>query len=174
MDGVFWICYTLSTVTYFCELRVRNFLFFFFFFLFQLGGGYLFGLPVGFLADSLGATIGATAAFILGRTVSLLKILILWFLWCMFADMHAFFFLLQILLFYFLKTWTNVFLFELAGFGENWLLYAVVSGAYMYLLFVFSFLTIVQIGRSYVNSKLQNYPKFQAVAIAIQTSGFKA
>uniref|UniRef100_A0A2N9GWN4 VTT domain-containing protein n=1 Tax=Fagus sylvatica TaxID=28930 RepID=A0A2N9GWN4_FAGSY len=63
-----------------------------------LGGGYLFGLPVGFLADSLGATIGATAAFILGRTI----------------------------------------------------------------------------GRSYVNSKLQNYPKFQAVAIAIQTSGFKA
>ncbi|GMY16633.1 TVP38/TMEM64 family membrane protein slr0305-like isoform X2 [Fagus crenata] len=62
-----------------------------------LGGGYLFGLPVGFLADSLGATIGATAAFILGRTI----------------------------------------------------------------------------GRSYVNSKLQNYPKFQAVAIAIQTSGFK-
>ena len=38
---------------------------------FQLGGGYLFGLPVGFVADSIGATIGATAAFILGRTVSL-------------------------------------------------------------------------------------------------------
>lgn len=40
-------------------------------YLFQLGGGYLFGLPVGFVADSIGATIGATAAFILGRTVSL-------------------------------------------------------------------------------------------------------
>lgn len=38
--------------------------------IFQLGGGYLFGLPVGFVADSIGATIGATAAFILGRTVS--------------------------------------------------------------------------------------------------------
>ena len=37
----------------------------------QLGGGYLFGLPVGFVADSIGATLGATAAFILGRTVSL-------------------------------------------------------------------------------------------------------
>jgi uncharacterized membrane protein YdjX (TVP38/TMEM64 family) len=37
-----------------------------------LGGGYLFGLPVGFVADSLGATLGATAAFLLGRTVCLL------------------------------------------------------------------------------------------------------
>ncbi|KAL5561648.1 hypothetical protein UlMin_031395 [Ulmus minor] len=62
-----------------------------------LGGGYLFGLPVGFIADSIGATIGATAAFILGRTI----------------------------------------------------------------------------GRSYVISKLKNYPKFHAVAIAIQRSGFK-
>ncbi|XAR58528.1 hypothetical protein NMG60_11013959 [Bertholletia excelsa] len=63
----------------------------------SLGGGYLFGLPVGFLADSLGATIGATAAFLLGKSI----------------------------------------------------------------------------GRSYVISKLNNYPKFQAVAIAIQRSGFK-
>jgi uncharacterized membrane protein YdjX (TVP38/TMEM64 family) len=62
-----------------------------------LGGGYLFGLPVGFIADSIGATIGATAAFLLGRTI----------------------------------------------------------------------------GRSYVMSKLKNYPKFQAVAVAIQRSGFK-
>ncbi|KAG8477703.1 hypothetical protein CXB51_027680 [Gossypium anomalum] len=38
-----------------------------------LGGGYLFGLSVGFMADSIGATLGATAAFILGRTVSLLS-----------------------------------------------------------------------------------------------------
>lgn len=37
---------------------------------FQLGGGYLFGLPVGFFADSIGATLGAGAAFLLGRTVS--------------------------------------------------------------------------------------------------------
>ncbi|XP_062111534.1 uncharacterized protein LOC133823003 isoform X3 [Humulus lupulus] len=35
----------------------------------KLGGGYLFGLPLGFVADSIGATIGATAAFILGRTI---------------------------------------------------------------------------------------------------------
>ncbi|XP_062096342.1 uncharacterized protein LOC133802111 isoform X7 [Humulus lupulus] len=35
----------------------------------MLGGGYLFGLPLGFVADSIGATIGATAAFILGRTI---------------------------------------------------------------------------------------------------------
>ncbi|KAL2900598.1 hypothetical protein RDABS01_025680, partial [Bienertia sinuspersici] len=62
-----------------------------------LGGGYLFGLPLGFVADSAGATIGATAAFLLGRTV----------------------------------------------------------------------------GKSYVMSKLKNYPKFQAVTIAIQKSGFK-
>lgn len=62
-----------------------------------LGGGYLFGLPIGFLADSIGATIGATAAFILGRTI----------------------------------------------------------------------------GRPYVISKLKDYPKFQAVALAIQRSGFK-
>ncbi|KAL6217378.1 hypothetical protein ACLB2K_010595 [Fragaria x ananassa] len=62
-----------------------------------LGGGYLFGLPVGFVADSLGATLGATAALLLGRTM----------------------------------------------------------------------------GRSYVISKLKHYPKFQAVAVAIQRSGFK-
>ncbi|KAF6167885.1 hypothetical protein GIB67_027663 [Kingdonia uniflora] len=36
--------------------------------IYQLGGGYLFGLLVGFVADSLGVTIGATAAFLLGRT----------------------------------------------------------------------------------------------------------
>jgi uncharacterized membrane protein YdjX (TVP38/TMEM64 family) len=40
-------------------------------FILQLGGGYLFGLPVGFVADSIGASIGAGAAFLLGRTVSL-------------------------------------------------------------------------------------------------------
>ncbi|KAB2056833.1 hypothetical protein ES319_A11G130300v1 [Gossypium barbadense] len=34
-----------------------------------LGGGYLFGLSVGFMADSIGATLGATAAFVLGRTM---------------------------------------------------------------------------------------------------------
>ncbi|GLU03501.1 hypothetical protein SLE2022_206950 [Rubroshorea leprosula] len=34
-----------------------------------VGGGYLFGLHVGFIADSIGATMGATAAFILGRTI---------------------------------------------------------------------------------------------------------
>ncbi|XP_078170998.1 uncharacterized protein LOC144565193 isoform X1 [Carex rostrata] len=62
-----------------------------------LGGGYLFGLFLGFIADSIGATIGATAAFLLGRTI----------------------------------------------------------------------------GRPYVISKLKDYPKFQAVAIAIQRSGFK-
>ena len=39
----------------------------------QLGGGYLFGLPIGFVADSIGATIGATAAFLLGRTVKINK-----------------------------------------------------------------------------------------------------
>ncbi|KAM0012974.1 putative SNARE associated golgi family protein [Helianthus debilis subsp. tardiflorus] len=62
-----------------------------------LGGGYLFGLPMGFLADSIGAVIGATAAFLLGKTI----------------------------------------------------------------------------GRSYVISKLGDYPQFRAVAIAIQKSGFK-
>lgn len=34
-----------------------------------LGGGYLFGLPIGIVADSVGATIGAVAAFLLGRTI---------------------------------------------------------------------------------------------------------
>ncbi|KAB5545413.1 hypothetical protein DKX38_013525 [Salix brachista] len=62
-----------------------------------LGGGYLFGLPVGFVADSIGATVGAGAAFLLGRTI----------------------------------------------------------------------------GRSFVVSKLKDYPKFSSVAIAIQKSGFK-
>ncbi|TXG63607.1 hypothetical protein EZV62_010601 [Acer yangbiense] len=37
---------------------------------FQIGGGYLFRLPVGFIADSIGATLGATAAFLIGRTPS--------------------------------------------------------------------------------------------------------
>ncbi|MBA0652962.1 hypothetical protein Goklo_020176, partial [Gossypium klotzschianum] len=63
-----------------------------------VGGGYLFGLSVGFMADSIGATLGATAAFILGRTI----------------------------------------------------------------------------GKSYLISKLRNYPKFQAVANAIEISSFKA
>jgi uncharacterized membrane protein YdjX (TVP38/TMEM64 family) len=35
-----------------------------------LGGGYLFGLTVGFASDSIGSTLGATAAFLVGRTVS--------------------------------------------------------------------------------------------------------
>ncbi|KAI4342773.1 hypothetical protein MLD38_027357 [Melastoma candidum] len=35
-----------------------------------IGGGYLFGLPVGFVADSIGATIGAGGAFLLGRTIA--------------------------------------------------------------------------------------------------------
>ncbi|KAJ0053891.1 hypothetical protein Pint_03362 [Pistacia integerrima] len=63
-----------------------------------LGGGYLYGLPIGFIIDSVGGTVGATAAFLIGRTF----------------------------------------------------------------------------GRSYVISKLKNYPKFQAVTMAIQNSGFKA
>ncbi|KAH6768554.1 SNARE associated Golgi protein family [Perilla frutescens var. frutescens] len=62
-----------------------------------LGGGYLFGLPVGFVADSVGATIGAGAAFLLGRTL----------------------------------------------------------------------------GRSFVMSKLKDYPQFCAVEVAIRRSGFK-
>ncbi|OAY55849.1 TVP38/TMEM64 family membrane protein slr0305 [Manihot esculenta] len=62
-----------------------------------LGGGYLFGLPVGFVADSIGATIGAGSAFLLGRTI----------------------------------------------------------------------------GRSFVVSKLKDYPQFRSVAIAIRRSGFK-
>ncbi|KAG8373035.1 hypothetical protein BUALT_Bualt12G0129000 [Buddleja alternifolia] len=62
-----------------------------------LGGGYLFGLPLGFISDSIGATLGAGAAFLLGRT-----------LW-----------------------------------------------------------------RSFVISKLNDYPQFRAVEIAIRRSGFK-
>ncbi|OMO85380.1 SNARE associated Golgi protein [Corchorus olitorius] len=62
-----------------------------------LGGGYLFGLPVGFVADSIGATVGAGAAFLLGRTI----------------------------------------------------------------------------GRSFVVSRLKDYPQFRSVAIAIRKSGFK-
>ncbi|CAK9258112.1 unnamed protein product [Sphagnum jensenii] len=62
-----------------------------------LGGGYLFGLTVGFASDSIGSTLGATAAFLVGRTV----------------------------------------------------------------------------GRSYVTSKLKDYPQFRAIAIAVRKSGFK-
>ncbi|CAL9203199.1 uncharacterized protein LOC135631215 [Musa acuminata AAA Group] len=63
----------------------------------SLGGGYLFGLLIGFFADSIGSTLGSVAAFLLGRTL----------------------------------------------------------------------------GRPYVVSKLNDYPEFQAVAAAIQRSGFK-
>lgn len=35
----------------------------------QLGGGYLFGLLKGFATDCIGATAGATAAFLVGKTV---------------------------------------------------------------------------------------------------------
>ncbi|KAG6491474.1 TVP38/TMEM64 family membrane protein slr0305-like [Zingiber officinale] len=63
----------------------------------SLGGGYLFGFPIGFLADSVGATIGSVAAFLLGRAL----------------------------------------------------------------------------GRSYVISKMKDYPDIQAAAIAIEKSGFK-
>ncbi|KAG4401369.1 hypothetical protein GLYMA_07G257000v4 [Glycine max] len=35
----------------------------------SLGGGYLYGLPIGFIADSIGATVGAVASFLLGRTI---------------------------------------------------------------------------------------------------------
>ncbi|WZZ38637.1 hypothetical protein YC2023_034896 [Brassica napus] len=35
----------------------------------QIGSGYLFGLPIGFVADSVGATLGSGAAFLLGRTI---------------------------------------------------------------------------------------------------------
>lgn len=34
-----------------------------------LGGGYVFGLKVGFAADSIGSTVGATAAFLVGKTL---------------------------------------------------------------------------------------------------------
>lgn len=127
MDVVFWMSYTSSLATCFHGLSVRFILFSSC--LFQLGGGYLFGLPVGFVADSIGATIGATAAFILGRTVSLLHTVTLWFLLHM-CDMHAFFLLslLLLFLFYFLyflffilkeifeHGWMNIFLFELVSF----------------------------------------------------------
>ncbi|KAK2358067.1 hypothetical protein P8452_77257 [Trifolium repens] len=62
-----------------------------------LGGGYLFGLPIGIVADSIGATMGAVAAFLLGGTI----------------------------------------------------------------------------GKSFVVSKLKDYPQFRSVSIAIQKSGFK-
>ncbi|KAL2922033.1 hypothetical protein RDABS01_013524 [Bienertia sinuspersici] len=62
-----------------------------------LGGGYLYGLLLGFVSDSIGATLGATAAFLVGRTI----------------------------------------------------------------------------GRSFVISKIKDYPKFRAVAVAIERSGFK-
>jgi len=63
----------------------------------SVGGGYLFGLPIGFIADSIGSTIGCTAAFLVGKTI----------------------------------------------------------------------------GRSYVASKLNDYPQFQAVSIATRRSGLK-
>ncbi|KAL0393155.1 UNVERIFIED_CONTAM: TVP38/TMEM64 family membrane protein [Sesamum radiatum] len=77
-----------------------------------LGGGYLFGLPVGFIADSVGATLGAGAAFLLGRA-------------CKIAVPKLF-----------------------SSYYE-------------------------QLGRSFFICKLEDYPKFRSVTIAIQRSGFK-
>ncbi|KAH9326093.1 hypothetical protein KI387_006271, partial [Taxus chinensis] len=34
-----------------------------------LGGGYLFGLPIGFIADSVGSIVGAITAFLIGKMV---------------------------------------------------------------------------------------------------------
>lgn len=45
--------------------------------------------------------------------------------------------------------------------------------AWKKLIGVVKFSDLLQIGRPYVISKLKDYPKFQAVAIAIQRSGFK-
>lgn len=97
-----------------------------FFFHFQLGGGYLFGLTVGIVADSVGATMGAVVAFLIGRTVSFSNLLL--------CDCEHLFNILT--------------------------------------LFILSFI-YYQIGRSYVSSKLKNYPKFEAISIAIERSGFK-
>ncbi|GLJ06688.1 hypothetical protein SUGI_0045240 [Cryptomeria japonica] len=38
-------------------------------FILTLGGGYLFGLPIGFIADSVGSILGAIAAFLIGKMV---------------------------------------------------------------------------------------------------------
>lgn len=57
-----------------------------------LGGGYLFGLMLGFLTDSVGSTMGATAAFWVGRTVSLNFSVILYLsshhAWCRICLVH--------------------------------------------------------------------------------------
>lgn len=49
---------------------------------FQLGGGYLYGLVIGFIVDSIEAIIGVGASFILGKIVSFFPFfrLILFFL----------------------------------------------------------------------------------------------
>ncbi|XLS85526.1 hypothetical protein HN51_035692, partial [Arachis hypogaea] len=40
-----------------------------------IGGGYLFGFTIGFLANSIDATVGATVAFLLGRIVENLLVI---------------------------------------------------------------------------------------------------
>lgn len=120
------------------------------YYLFQLGGGYLFGLPVGFIADSIGATIGAGAAFLLGRTVSFYNLIDLFH----FSSLKRFWH----------KTSSMFYLSEMMGRFFYWMFIS------FYLLFFFNY---GQIGRSYVLSKLKDYPKFRAVAIAIERSGFK-
>lgn len=42
-----------------------------------------------------------------------------------------------------------------------------------YFVFVKLFMESFQIARSFVISKVKDYPQFQAVAIAVQKSGFK-
>lgn len=109
-------------------------------YLIQLGGGYLFGLPVGFVADSIGATIGAGAAFLVGRTVS-------FYGWLVHISPVL----------------------RIIALGSKWR----DKLKDLYLLLLFSLSNHEQIGRSFVISKLKDYPQFNAVAIAIRKSGFK-
>ncbi|KAI8561411.1 hypothetical protein RHMOL_Rhmol04G0337600 [Rhododendron molle] len=99
-----------------------------------LGGGYLFGLPVGFVADSIGATLGAVAAFLIGKT-----------------------------------TFNVSYSFKFGNLNKKEKQKESLVVCLMHL-FVNHF---EKIGRSFVTSKLKDYPQFRAVAIAIQRSGFK-
>lgn len=159
----------------------------------QLGGGYLYGLLLGFVADSIGATLGATAAFLLGRTVSCYLIIFIGISYgsVVFLFLHVFFSLLQhsTLILYLVK-------FDLSlwpcGFYYGAYVMMVPHGTLPYVIRFFFALPlckssvvtpvymvdiplnlVVQIGRSFVISKIKDYPKFRAVAIAIQRSGFK-
>ncbi|KAG6497075.1 hypothetical protein ZIOFF_044961 [Zingiber officinale] len=115
----------------------------------SLGGGYLFGLPIGFLADSIGGTLGSVAAFLLGRTRAA-QTLPIDRPRCIDLD-------------------DGVVAAAIAVIDRPAIGHLQQTAAGMAAVEALGRVD----GRPYVISKMNDYPDFQAVAVAIERSGFK-